>query len=532
MKRRFFTLLVLAALAASALAPVAVAAGPGFSQIYVDWGEGPAQYLFTKADRETWEKVSDDDEAERFIRLFWARRDPTPDSSENEFRREFERRVVFADQRFGEGEDEEAVRGAMTDRGRAFILLGPPRRLQTPGAGGAGTGGDFGSGGDTFGSGGTVSSGGGPGAFGRGGTTERFGVASEEIWIYEGAARPDFIEKRRLRVTFRTKPGTDEVEIFHGEEAMGYMGKAIELAVVNPDVTLESLAPSAAGLTTAEGDADYGLYGADLLADEAALADLRAALSEDAEPSLDADLAAGAFQASDGRWIVPVQVSTEGTPPPAGSAVVGELAAAGGESKVAFRFVPDEWKSSRGQSYVKATVTAQPGEYELHTGLQAPSGELLWSDSEAIEVPADQDSFWISEVVLSESIFPMQEAQQMLEPWAWQGIAVVPEGDRTFAQGGVLWYYLHACQPQLDENGKPKLRLSMQLTGAAKFRGPAQADPVKAGDNCWVVAQAYDIEPDRFPPGEYEMRVTVRDSVAGTTLLSAPVSFQVIAEGG
>ena len=57
-----------------------------------------------------------------FVEKFWASRDPTPGTPENESRKEFERRVAFADDRFGQGE----VYGSMTDRGMVFVLLGPP----------------------------------------------------------------------------------------------------------------------------------------------------------------------------------------------------------------------------------------------------------------------------------------------------------------------------------------------------------------------------------------------------------------------
>jgi GWxTD domain-containing protein len=54
---------------------------------------------------------------------FWKRRDPTPESESNELRDRFESRVAFADSAFST----ESVRGAVSDRGRVFILLGKPR---------------------------------------------------------------------------------------------------------------------------------------------------------------------------------------------------------------------------------------------------------------------------------------------------------------------------------------------------------------------------------------------------------------------
>jgi hypothetical protein len=62
-------------------------------------------------------------------------------------------------------------------------------------------------------------------------------------------------------------------------------------------------------------------------------------------------------------------------------------------------------------------------------------------------------------------------------------VAVVPKGDRTFAQGDVMWYYLHACQPKLTGEGKPNLWLTVQLSGPESFRGPMGVDPVKASDH-------------------------------------------------
>jgi GWxTD domain-containing protein len=57
-----------------------------------------------------------------FVTAFWRARDPRPETAENEFREEFEKRVAFADSHFTEDE----IRGSLTDRGMVFLLLGPP----------------------------------------------------------------------------------------------------------------------------------------------------------------------------------------------------------------------------------------------------------------------------------------------------------------------------------------------------------------------------------------------------------------------
>jgi GWxTD domain-containing protein len=65
-------------------------------------------------------------EAVDFIEVFWRRRDPDPREPGNEFAKTFYERVEAADRLYSEG----GVRGSLTDRGRALILLGPPPVLR------------------------------------------------------------------------------------------------------------------------------------------------------------------------------------------------------------------------------------------------------------------------------------------------------------------------------------------------------------------------------------------------------------------
>ncbi len=516
-------------LAAGVIALLATPSWAELSQIYRDWAAGPAQILMTKAEQEEWAGITDDQDAENFIRLFWARRDPSPESSENEFQREFERRAAYADQKFAYKTDQgEDVRGSLTDRGRVFIHLGAPRRVQQPGAGGVAQGGDFGFGESNVGGEGTVRVG--ATSPGRGGNYEGSGVASEEVWVYEDDHKPDFIKKKRVLIRFRTKPGSEEVHLFQAEEALAYMAEANERAIVHPELQLADLAPATdSALPAAVGD--FSAWGAEVVTEPSTVVALDQALGGDQAPAaaVEAHLDTGVFQASDGTWILPLQISTGGAAPP-GAVLVGELLDSYGKPQIAFRSERD-WQEAKGQKVTKATVVAPPGSYELRAGLTNQAGQVIWRGKEAVEVPAAADDFWVSEVVLSDQIFPMQHPQEMLEPYAWQGVVVVPRGDRQFAQGDVMWYYLHACQPKLTDQGKPNLRLTVQLSGPESFRGPVGVDPVKAGDHCWVLAQGLDLVPERFPPGDYQFKVYVRDAEGGKNL-SAQTDFTVKAAGG
>ena len=95
------------------------------------WLQQDAKYLITDPERNAYKMLSNDEERENFIKNFWYRRDPTPDTIENEFKDEHYRRIVYANQHFAW-----RVPGWRTDRGRIYIIYGPPDSIEstTPGA--------------------------------------------------------------------------------------------------------------------------------------------------------------------------------------------------------------------------------------------------------------------------------------------------------------------------------------------------------------------------------------------------------------
>lgn len=107
----------------------ATAASAQVSAKYTEWREGPVQWIMTGDEQKAWRNVKTDAEASAFVDLFWARRDPTPGTFENEFRAEHEGRVLIADRDW----KEEKKRGSMTDRGRVYIVLGNPSRMAKTG---------------------------------------------------------------------------------------------------------------------------------------------------------------------------------------------------------------------------------------------------------------------------------------------------------------------------------------------------------------------------------------------------------------
>lgn len=90
-----------------------------------EWREGPVRYLLTRVESKTYKGLKSREERREFIKLFWKRRDPTPETLDNEFRDQFWRRVAEANDLF-RGVPKE---GWLTDRGKIYILLGPPNDI-------------------------------------------------------------------------------------------------------------------------------------------------------------------------------------------------------------------------------------------------------------------------------------------------------------------------------------------------------------------------------------------------------------------
>jgi len=80
-------------------------------------------YIITPMERKVFLSLKSDKERDALIELFWKQRDPTRGTPENEFREEHLRRFAHANKYFRFGAP---VPGWKTDRGRIYILLGPP----------------------------------------------------------------------------------------------------------------------------------------------------------------------------------------------------------------------------------------------------------------------------------------------------------------------------------------------------------------------------------------------------------------------
>jgi GWxTD domain-containing protein len=98
---------------------------------YRKWLNEDVAYIITDEERSAFKRLQTDEEREQFIEQFWLRRDPTPDSVENEYKEEHYRRIAYANEHYASG-----IPGWKTDRGRIYITYGPADEIESHPSGG------------------------------------------------------------------------------------------------------------------------------------------------------------------------------------------------------------------------------------------------------------------------------------------------------------------------------------------------------------------------------------------------------------
>jgi GWxTD domain-containing protein len=99
---------------------------------YKTWLNQDVTYIITDEEARAFKSLSNDEERDAFIEQFWLRRNPNPDSPDNEYREEHYRRIAYANEHFAAGKP-----GWKTDRGHIYIAFGKPDSTDSHPSGGA-----------------------------------------------------------------------------------------------------------------------------------------------------------------------------------------------------------------------------------------------------------------------------------------------------------------------------------------------------------------------------------------------------------
>ena len=100
--------------------------------VYKKWVDEDVHWIITDQELQAFKSLSNDEERDTFIENFWQRRNPNPDSPENEYREEYYARIAYANEHFAAGKP-----GWRTDRGHIYIAFGKPDSIDSHPSGGS-----------------------------------------------------------------------------------------------------------------------------------------------------------------------------------------------------------------------------------------------------------------------------------------------------------------------------------------------------------------------------------------------------------
>jgi GWxTD domain-containing protein len=98
---------------------------------YRQWLTEDVTYIISPEERNAFLQLDTNEEREQFIEQFWLRRSSNPDLPENDFKEEHYRRIAYANEHYASG-----IPGWKTDRGRMYIMWGPPDEIESHPTGG------------------------------------------------------------------------------------------------------------------------------------------------------------------------------------------------------------------------------------------------------------------------------------------------------------------------------------------------------------------------------------------------------------
>ncbi|MBV8866945.1 MAG: GWxTD domain-containing protein [Acidobacteriaceae bacterium] len=96
------------------------------------WLNEDVVYIITDEEKRAFKQLKTDEERQQFVEQFWLRRDPTPDTEENEYKEEHYRRIAYANDHYASG-----IPGWKTDRGMIYIKYGAPDEIDSHPSGGS-----------------------------------------------------------------------------------------------------------------------------------------------------------------------------------------------------------------------------------------------------------------------------------------------------------------------------------------------------------------------------------------------------------
>lgn len=494
------------------------ASGAGLER-YKDWSKSPEfSGLAVESERKEWKKIASDEEADRFIQLFWAKRDPDLKTPVNEFKIAFDKRVKEADQLFALPR----TRGALTERGKLYVLVGPPKNLlrvtgikPQPLA--------------TMRSTADADSGSTPGQVSLGNDPGTSIGESIVTFTYEAEQLPDWASVKSLTAQFVVETSRDFVAGRNGGDVNSLEVKARTATLRNPGLKepphFRTAAEIEAEMKAAEAAAGEALKGPTLSAP------VRQAL-EEMLPKGDAGaLTLFPITVREGETRLQVQLFAPApTGAPGADAKLAILVKNKAGADAARLEEVTAFDPVRGGFLASRFFAVPPGEYGVAVAVLDASGKLVASAKRSVTVVAAGPDFSASPLVIASSFFPVSKGKSE-EAFTLNGHRFVTKGDRLDPEDG-LSFVIRVYNPAVDPATKT-VRLSRTVKikgkGAPSMDVPQpKDDPIPVPDSKGpsgiltidVAAALIETNLGEYlrKPGDYDLKVSITDEVSKKTV--------------
>ena len=464
-----------------------------------EWGK-VAQVVMSKEEIAQWKAVKSDEEANKFVALFWARRDPTPETPRNEFREDFEARVAGADTNFAAPK----MRGALTDRGKVLILFGQPSKIQR------------------------VSGSMTPQPSSTSSTAGEAETSPMYIFTYEGDAAKAMFNAARTQFRFIDRLRNDDFRLDRGLDAGGAQQRVIAAAIKQPNLTappsFEAPKPVAAATVPMSQVVPASAIPVQTELTTDALKTAVADFKKSSKSEKPIYATSGEYVTGDGVTYAPVLVYIpKASAPGANATFFGVVEDASGKNVLAFE-EPAKPVATKDDFFVEKSLTLPAGTYRGYFGIDDAGKVSVTEKAMELKGSLDKDATAVSQLILANNIYPMETAQQPTDPFAFGGLKVVPKGDRTFHTSDDLWYFIELRNPGLAEDLTPKMQVKLEVEGTladgkkSRMAAPPMevaVTPIKGVPNHFAVGSSIPLQ--TFQPGDYTFTAKLIDTVKKTS---------------
>ncbi len=488
---------------------------PELNKAYKDWLEKDVAYIITDEERKAFKKLQTDDERERFIEEFWRRRDPDPDTDENEYREEYYERIAYANEHFASG-----IPGWKTDRGRIYIMWGKPDETESHPSGGAYNRESYEGGGST--------------------STYPF-----ERWFYRYLAGVG----SGIEIEFVDPTGSGEYRIARNPDEKDALlhvpgaglTLAEEMGLSNKGDRISNLGGIGSPNYQREQDSPFSRL--QILADlqrppQIKFNDLASAVNTPVieDNPLNFDVRVDFFRQSDERVITAFTVQTDnqnlvfkdsGGLQEATLNIFGKITHVSGrragvfEDPVTTRATPEELTEAkeRKSAYQKA-VALSPGRYRVDVIVRDTASGATGVRHVGFEVPKyDTAKLSTSTLVLAAKLEGLGD-QPAVGMFTIGNVKVIPNVSGTYHKGTPVGIYMQIYNAGIDQTTlRPSIDVEYALTKDGKEIFKAPEDWRGNSDAGQRLTLARLLDSRTLNPGDYSIEVRVRDRVSGQSLV-------------